>query len=368
MNFKKTISVLICVIIALSIPCISVSAKEEYTITTATDIQKHLARLITLTEEKQAEYDFNNDGILNITDATVLRYRLAGIDTTPKPSTPDEPTSVSLSVSSKELKVGQDFVISGFTDSDNYNLTWSSSNTDIATITKTTQNDAVIHPKKLGTADITITTQNGKTATCKLTVQSSVVKCLDVSTWQEDIDFTKVKSAGYDYVIIRAGYGRETYQKDNYFEQNYKNAKEAGLKVGAYWYAYATTKEEAVIEAETCLYCIGNKTFDLPIYYDVEESSMAQLSKTELTDLIDSFCNKIESSGYSAGVYASDGMYRNIDKDRLNKNYSTWLSRIDGDMSGITDDIHQYTWTEQVDGISGDVDCNYIYNLNIIIE
>ena len=367
MNFKKIIPILICVFVFLSLPCISVSAKEEYTITTATDIQKHLANLITLTEEKQKEYDFNNDGILNIIDSTRLRYRLAGIEKEPEPTTPSEPESVSLSVTSKELKVGQDFVISGQTDIESYNsFTWSSSNPSVATVTKTTDNQATIQPKMQGTANITIKTGNGKTATCKVTVKGSIVKCLDVSTWQGDIDFKKVKSAGYNYVIMRAGFGRETYQKDNCFEQNYKKAKEAGLKVGAYWYAYATSKSEAIKEAETCLYCIGNKTFDLPIYYDVEESSMAMLSKTELTDLIDAFCNKIESSGHQAGVYASDGMYWNIDKDKLKKNYSTWLARIEGDFSGITDDIHQYTWVEKVNGISGNVDCSYIYNLNII--
>lgn len=491
MNFKRLASLIMSVLIFLSFPCITVSAKEEYTITTATDIQKHLAKLITLTEEKQREYDFNNDGILSIIDSTYLRYMLADIeinpapDTQPTSSTPDEipkpttteppesttemptteateatteaptteaptviypttidldistiklgagdsytlqkktdmpeypflftssnidvatvdtggkitavsvgtaeiicsaengisascsvtvmnaPTSVKLSVTSNELKVGQDFIISEHTNSGSYayNFTWSSSNTKVATVTKTTGNQAKIQPKMQGTANITIKTYNGKTATCKVTVKGSVVKCLDVSEWQGNIDFNKVKSAGYNYVIIRAGYGRETYQKDECFEQNYKNAKSAGLKVGAYWYAYATSKAEAIIEAETCLYCIGNKTFDLPIYYDVEEQAMAKLSKTDLTNLIDGFCNKIESSGYQAGIYASNGMYWNIDKDKLKKNYSTWLSQIDGDFSGITDDVHQYTWSQKVNGITTNVDCNYIYNLNIV--
>ena len=247
-----------------------------------------------------------------------------------------------------------------------YRFTWSSSNTEVATVTKTTGNQAKIQPKKQGTTNITIKTYNGKTATCKVTVKGSVVKCLDVSEWQGTIDFKKVKSAGYNYVIMRAGFGREKYQKDECFENNYKNAKAAGLKVGAYWYAYATSKSEAIIEAETCLYCIKGKTFDLPIYYDVEEWSQAKLSKTELTNLIDGFCNKIESNGYQAGVYASDGMYWNIDKEKLKKNYSTWLARIDGDFTGITDDVHQYTWTQKVNGISGNVDCSYIYNLNIL--
>lgn len=278
------------------------------------------------------------------------------------------PTSVSLSVSSKALKVGENYTISENTNSGSYayNFTWSSSDTKVATVTKTSGNKAQISPKMQGTTTITIKTYNGKTATCKITVKGSKVKCLDVSYAQGYIDFNKVKSAGYSYVIIRAGYGKEKYQKDEYFEQNYKNAKAAGLKVGAYWYAYATSKSEALKEAETCLYCIKGKSFDLPVYYDVEEWSQAYLSKTELTNLIDGFCNKIESSGFSAGVYATNGMYWNIDKTTLKKKYSTWLAQLNGDFTGITDDVHQYTWTEKVSGITTNVDCNYIYNLNIL--
>lgn len=278
------------------------------------------------------------------------------------------PTSVSLNISSKTLKVGEDYIISESTNSGSYsyNFTWSSSNTKVATVKKTSGNKAQISPKMQGVTTITIKTYNGKTASCKITIKGSKIKCLDVSDWQYSIDFNKVKADGYDYVIIRAGYGRETYQKDARFEENYKKAKAAGLKVGAYWYAYATSKSEALKEANACLYCIKGKTFDLPVYYDVEEWSQAKLSKTDLTNLISGFCSTLESNDYQAGVYATNGMFWNIDKEKLKNNYSTWLAQLNGDFSGITDDIHQYTWTQKVNGISTYVDCNYIYNLNIL--
>lgn len=278
------------------------------------------------------------------------------------------PTSASLSVTSKELKVGEDYIISESTNSGSYayNFTWSSSNTQVATVQKTSGNKAQISPKMQGTATITFKTYNGKTASCTITVKGSNVKCLDVSYAQGNIDFSKVKTAGYDYVIIRAGYGNLTSQKDSCFEQNYKNAKAAGLKVGAYWYSYATTYSDALREADACLSCINGKTFDLPVYYDVEEESQAFLSKTTLTNLIDGFCCKLEINGFEAGVYATNGMFWNIDKASLKKSYSTWLAQIDGDFSSISDDIHQYTWTQRVSGISTEVDCNYIYNLNIV--
>lgn len=98
-----------------------------------------------------------------------------------------------------------------------------------------------------------------------------MVKGIDVSTFQGNIDFKKVKASGIDFVILRAGYGRETSQKDAKFEQNYKNAKAAGLKVGAYWYSYADSVEDAKKEAEACISVIKGKQFEYPIYFDLEE-------------------------------------------------------------------------------------------------
>ena len=73
---------------------------------------------------------------------------------------------------------------------------------------------------------------------------------IDVSQWQGDINWSAVKT---DFVILRAGYGREKSQVDTKFEQNYNGAKAAGIPVGAYWYSYAMTPDEARIEAQAFL-------------------------------------------------------------------------------------------------------------------
>ena len=440
MKLKKLILITAVALMLLSAASLTAFA-AEYTVTNVTDMQKHIAGIIVLPEDKQKEYDFNKDGILNITDTTYLQKLLAqsdeikypsslsldktdielgegetytlsvntdlpdfpfvvsssnssvatvdnsgkvqalssgtatitcssgnGLSATCEVTVKDAPTSADLSVSSKQLKVGETFTITSSVNDEaySYNSSWSSSNTDVVKIEKTSGNQVQISSKMQGTAKVTFTTYNGVTASCTITVQGSVIKCLDVSDWQYSIDFNKVKADGYDYVIIRAGYGKETYQKDARFEENYKNAKAAGLKVGAYWYSYATSAAEALEEAEACLYCIDGKTFDMPLYYDVEETAQAYLSKTELTNLIDGFCSTIESNGHKAGVYSNNSMYGNMDKEYLKSKYSTWLAQIDGDFTTITDDVHQYTWTQKVDGISTDVDCNYIYNLHII--
>ena len=79
---------------------------------------------------------------------------------------------------------------------------------------------------------------------------SDILKGIDVSKHQGDIDWEKVKNSGVKFVIIRAGYGRFTSQKDPKFEYNYSECKRLGIPVGAYWYSYAVSKSEGVQEAD----------------------------------------------------------------------------------------------------------------------
>lgn len=280
------------------------------------------------------------------------------------------PASVTLNTSSKTLKVGENYIISESTNSGSYsyNFTWSSSNTKVATVKKTSGNKAQISPKMQGTTTITIKTYNGKTATCKITVSGSKVKCIDVSTWQgRNINFNKVKSDGIDYVILRAGYGRETYQKDDTFETNYAKAKAAGLKVGVYWFSYAMSPSTAVQEANACLYCLGNKQLDMPVYFDLEyQPALTGLSNSTLTQMCLDFCKTIEDNGYDAGVYSSASVYTwQLDRDKIAKNYSIWNAEWNSYYT-VPCDVWQYSEKGQVNGIPTRVDMSYIYNLNIV--
>lgn len=314
-----------------------------------------------------------NSGIVQAqkTGSAIITCKLYnGVNTTCTITVKAAPSSVSLSVSSKTLKVGNDFTISENTNTGSYayNFTWSSSNKKVATVTKTTSNKAKISPRMQGTATITIKTYNGKTATCKITVSGSSVKCVDVSTWQgSNIDFNKVKSDGIDYVILRAGYGKETYQKDDTFETNYSKAKAAGLKVGVYWFSYAMSASEAISEAKACLYCLGNKQLDMPVYYDMEYApAITSLSKSTYTQMAVNFCDTIEDSGYDAGVYASASVYSYpLNYDTISSKYSIWNAEWNSYYT-VNCDLWQYTDCAQVNGISGNVDMSYIYNLNIV--
>ena len=98
-----------------------------------------------------------------------------------------------------------------------------------------------------------------------------MIKGIDVSSYQGEIDFEQVKQAGNEFVIIRAGWGNSTVNTDRFFERNYAAAKAAGLFVGAYWYSYADSISGAFDEATACMNVIAGKQFELPIFYDVEE-------------------------------------------------------------------------------------------------
>ena len=192
------------------------------------------------------------------------------------------------------------------------------------------------------------------------------IKCIDVSTWQGNIDWKKVKAAGYAHAIIRAGFGRSSSQVDNTFEKNYKNAKAAGVKLGVYWYSYAVDKADAVKEAKACLEVLGGRTLDMPVYFDMEENSMTKLGKSKLTEMAKAFCEEIKKGGYTPGVYSNPNWFKNyLDYSGLKKIYSIWLAQYYKEAQ-YECDVWQYASDGKVSGISGNVDMNIIYNDAII--
>ncbi|RGF40173.1 hypothetical protein DW050_06925 [Ruminococcus sp. AF42-10] len=192
------------------------------------------------------------------------------------------------------------------------------------------------------------------------------VTAIDVSYCQTGVDYNKVKNSGIDAVIIRAGFGKETYQKDSEFETHYRNAKKAGLAVGVYWYSYAYSVAEAKQEAKVCLACIKGKTLELPVYYDLEESGQTRLGMSALTNIAIAFCDAIKLGGYRAGVYSNLNWLNNhLDYERLRSKYSIWLAQWSSNPSKSCD-IWQNADNGRISGISGNVDTDVIINKNII--
>ena len=191
------------------------------------------------------------------------------------------------------------------------------------------------------------------------------VTCVDISEFQQNIDFNKMKNDGIKAVIIRAGYGREVSQKDSMFESHYKNAKNANLKIGVYWYSYADSVSDAEKEAKACLECIKNKSIDMPIYYDLEDYSMVKLGKTKLTAIAERFCETIKKSNYRAGVYANLNWFNNcLDYDELKRKYSIWLAQYNS-VNELNCDIWQNSSTGKINGYGGNIDTNVIFNYSV---
>ena len=138
-----------------------------------------------------------------------------------------------------------------------------------------------------------------------ISLSSSDLKGIDVSYHNGEIDFQKIKSQ-VDFVIMRSGYGNKTIDsKEIKFDIYYEDAKKNNIPVGTYWYCYALTPEEALVEAQTFLNKVKGKKFEFPVYYDVEEPSVLETGEENIKALITTFCEEIEKNGYYCGVYSS---------------------------------------------------------------
>lgn len=187
------------------------------------------------------------------------------------------------------------------------------------------------------------------------------IKGIDVSKHNGTIDWNKVKADGIEFAIIRIGYGGSAPVKDEKFEENYKNAKAVGIKVGAYLYSYANSQSDIDKEKASVKTWLNGRKLDLPFYIDVEDKkTQGDLSVSALSNLVNSFCEFIENLGYWAGIYANKNwLETKLDMNKLNR-YTVWVAQwttnptYQGSYA-----MWQYSSDGSVDGINGRVDMNY---------
>ena len=184
---------------------------------------------------------------------------------------------------------------------------------------------------------------------------------IDVSEWQENIDWQKVKADGYSFAIIRTSFGVEG-KIDAKVIEHIEGAKEAGLNVGAYHYSHATTVNEAIKEADDFIALLDLYRWDFPVYYDVETDRQDHLSQDELTAIVKAFLERVSDAGYEAGIYASQYWleYR-LDMEQL-ADYEVWIASYANQLNyDGSFEMWQYTKNGTVSGIDGNVDINVAY-------
>ena len=152
---------------------------------------------------------------------------------------------------------------------------------------------------------------------------------IDVSKWQKNIDFKKVKDAGATFAMIRLGYQdgvNGKYILDKYFEENIKNANENGIKVGVYFYSYADSKKEAKKQAKWVIENVKKHKIELPIAFDWEcytSFNKMNLSLFGLGEVADSFLDEVKKLGYKPMLYGSKNYLNSVWKYN---NYDVWLA------------------------------------------
>lgn len=195
-----------------------------------------------------------------------------------------------------------------------------------------------------------------------------VLRGIDVSEHQWEIDWRQAAASGLDFACVRLG--RRGYTEgglfdDPWFEKNVEGAAEAGLKTGVYFFSQAVNVGEAIEEAEFVLSRIRPYAIDAPVVYDwelvtEEGSRTAELSAETRTDCAVAFCETIRRAGYTPCVYFNRDMgYYGYDLSRLT-DYMFWFSLPESPFPNFyyACDMWQYSFSEEVPGVTGYADMN----------
>ena len=188
-------------------------------------------------------------------------------------------------------------------------------------------------------------------------------KGIDVSRWQGNIDWNKVKEDGIEFAILKAGGSDDGFYTDSKFEQYYADAKAVGMPVGAYYFVgpRCVSKEDGIADAKRFLEIIKGKTFEYPVYIDLESTSPSD--KAGATQACIGFCETMEAAGYYCGIYASDigGFVDRLDQSKL-KDYDKWVARYGSSPTATPDyGMWQSSSSGCVRGIDGYVDTDECY-------
>jgi GH25 family lysozyme M1 (1,4-beta-N-acetylmuramidase) len=190
---------------------------------------------------------------------------------------------------------------------------------------------------------------------------------VDISKYQDYVDFVKLKKAGINFVMIRVGargYGSGQLVLDDCFSDNIKRASDAGLQIGVYFSSQAVTEDEAVEEANMVLENIAGYNVDYPVAFDMEfvtndDARIDSLTRAEKTSIAKAFLDTVSQAGYNTIIYGDkEWLVKEIDMSKLTA-YDVWLSQ----MEDVPDYPYKFTmWQYKddavIDGIAGYANLN----------
>lgn len=197
----------------------------------------------------------------------------------------------------------------------------------------------------------------------------AAIKGIDVSKYNGDINWEKVKDDGVKFVILRAGYGSSTI--DERFEEYIKGAIKENIDVGVYWFSYAISEEKARLEAIKCMEVISQYKDKIiyPVFYDFEYDSVryakeqgVNINKTKATAFAYAFLKEIEKERYIPGLYTNIDFSNNYYFKNIQREYDLWIAQYNSRCTYSEPHVMwQYSDTGKISGISGDVDLDYCY-------
>lgn len=187
---------------------------------------------------------------------------------------------------------------------------------------------------------------------------------IDVSKWQGEINWNKVREAGIDFVMIKAGEGTAM---ESTFLRNISGAKAAGIQCGIYWFANARCVQDARTEAQACLNVIKNYKLEYPVVYDFEYRTLDNgnplaNNRALCTETINAFLFEMESYGYYSMVYTNkDFPQRYLNINDITSRFALWYANYSIKEPDVKCSIWQYSCTGRLDGIPNDVDRDISY-------
>lgn len=182
-------------------------------------------------------------------------------------------------------------------------------------------------------------------------IEGAITWGLDVSEWQGDINWSKVKKSGIDFAFVRISYG--TGHLDKTYDVNMERANAAGVPVGTYVYSLATTTKQALQEAQLAIEKMKGHKVSYPVVFDLEYPQMGQLPKSQVSRLALTFCNEVRKAGYYPMVYCNTNWYdKHVDWSLLD-GIDVWIARYGDTILAPPHDEYKYTIWQSTDGDGG---------------